>query len=73
MKTEPAADVGGIPKINLNRREAATALGISPRKLDEMVANRNSGIPHLRLGRKVLFPVTPLQAWAESLIGKKVI
>lgn len=59
-------DVNSTPEINrpplaLRTREAADALGISERTLQSLVAN--SEVPHVRLGRAVLFPVRELQDW----------
>ncbi|MBK9383533.1 MAG: helix-turn-helix domain-containing protein [Planctomycetes bacterium] len=42
--------------------EAARRLSISPRKLWELTNRRE--IPHLRIGRSVLYRVAALEAWA---------
>lgn len=47
----------------LRPREAAKALGIGERKLWEITADRASGVPHIRLGRAVLYPVDLLRDW----------
>ncbi|WP_428387342.1 helix-turn-helix domain-containing protein [Mucisphaera sp.] len=54
------------PPINLRPKDAARALGISRRKLWELTADQGSGIPHLRLGRAVLYPVDALKAWVAA-------
>ena len=68
--TAPA--VAPVAPIAYTRKQAAAALGISPRKLDQLVANVDSGLPIVRLGTKVLFPVNRLTTWFTDRIGKKV-
>ena len=51
--------------------EAARLLGISPRKLWSMTADRTSGIPHLKLGRAVLYPVAELKQWLADQVQVK--
>jgi excisionase family DNA binding protein len=46
--------------------EAAEALRISPRKLWELTADRSSGIPVVRLGRSVRYPVDDLRRWLSE-------
>lgn len=45
----------------LRRREAAHVLGISERLLSSLTSQGR--IPHLRLGRAVIYPVASLEAW----------
>jgi len=52
-----------VPPLALRPKEAAVALGISTRKLWEITADRSSGIPVIRLGKAVLYPVAQLQEW----------
>ena len=54
---------GGSPSIRLALKadEAARALGIGERALWSLT-NRNA-IPHVRIGRRVLYPVGALTAW----------
>ena len=52
------------PPLALRPSNAATALGISPRKLWELTAAGE--IPHVRLGRVVLYPASALAAWLEA-------
>ena len=66
------ATTPAVTPIAYNRHQAAAALAISPRKLDELAANTDSGLPLVRVGRKVLFPVEQLQAWFTERIGSKV-
>jgi len=51
----------GVPRMALDRKEAAKALGIGIRLLWEMT-NRNE-IPHFRLGKRVLYSVAALERW----------
>lgn len=53
----PKADI--VPRLALRPKEAAKALGIGVRLLWSLT---NSGrIPHLKLGRTVLYPVAELE------------
>lgn len=55
---------GGTEKLTVNRREAATMLGISERLLWTWT---NAGeIPHVRIGTRVLYPVNTLREWLED-------
>ena len=61
---------GHVPRIGLRPREAAAALGISDRTLWEMT--KKGLIPHMRLGRSVLYRVADLEQWFEdNLSGNK--
>ena len=51
-------------RLGLRPREATTALGVSPRTLWAITADKSSGIPHVRLTPKsVVYPVRELQDW----------
>ena len=50
---------GALPVLALRPREAAKALGISPRTLWTLTTQGH--VPHLRLGRAVLYPVDSLR------------
>ena len=54
----------------LRPRDAARALGIGTRKLWELTADRTSGIPHVRIGRAVVYPFRELQDWLAERAGK---
>ncbi len=51
------------PRLALRPKEAARALGIGERKLWEITADRTSGIPHVRLGRAIVYPTRDLAEW----------
>ncbi len=52
------------PVLGLRPKDAARALGISPRKLWELT---NAGrIPCVRLGSAVVYPVDVLRAWLAA-------
>jgi hypothetical protein len=55
-----------IPRLGLRPREAAEALGISPR----MLSMHQHEIPHLRLGNAVIFPVAELTRWLSERAAK---
>lgn len=50
-----------LARLALRPREAARALGISSRLL--WALTNTGAIPHIRLGRAVLYPVRELTAW----------
>ena len=54
------------PRLALRPKEAAKSLGIGERKLWEITADQASGIPHLRLGRAIVYPVDPLREWLAN-------
>lgn len=56
-KSVPLAD-----RLALRPKEAAEALGLSERKLREVLPQ----LPHIRLGGAVLLPVEGLQAWLRE-------
>jgi hypothetical protein len=50
----------------LRPREAAMAISISERKLWEITADADSGIPYIKLGTVVLYPVSGLERWLNE-------
>ena len=48
----------------LSRHEAAKLLGITDRHVDRLI--RCAGLPHVRLGRRVLIPRAELERWVAS-------
>ncbi len=57
------SDKRDTPTLALRPKDAARALGIGERKLWELTADRTSGIPHVRFGKAVLYPVRELEEW----------
>ncbi|NOS99419.1 MAG: DNA-binding protein [Phycisphaerales bacterium] len=55
-----------MPILGLRPVDAARAIGVSPRKLWEVTADKSSGIPHVRLGKCVVYPVGPLTEWLAA-------
>ena len=53
---------GGAPRLALRPPEAAEALGISERKLREMLPE----LPHIRRGGVLMIPIEPLRRWLEE-------
>ena len=53
------------PKLLLDRREAAEALGISQRMLDTLT-DPHGPLKPVRVGRRVLFSPAVLQRWIDS-------
>jgi excisionase family DNA binding protein len=56
-----AALVQLVPRLSLTREEAADAFGISVGTFD--MWTREHGVPHVRRGRVLLFPISGLQQW----------
>lgn len=52
-----------IPCLAMRSRRTARALDISERKLWEITADQTSGIPHVRLGKAVVYPIRELADW----------
>ena len=59
-----------VPTLALRPKDAAKALGIGERKLWELTADRTSGIPHVRFGRSILYPVRELADWLAERAAK---
>jgi len=55
-------DAGG-KTLAVNAKQAAAMLGISPRTLWQLT--NSSRIPHIRLGRRILYRPDALRAWLE--------
>ncbi len=53
----------GVPRLGLTREEAAAAIGVSPRTVDALIADRTSGFPVARIGSKPIVPVRELVEW----------
>jgi excisionase family DNA binding protein len=52
------------PALAVTARDAALLLSVSPRHLWSLT-NRGE-VPHVRAGRKVLYPVAALEAWLAA-------
>jgi len=64
---ESAGDA--TPRLALRPKEASKALGIGPRLLWSMT-NRGE-IPHIKLGKAVLYPVAELERWLSERAQRK--
>lgn len=60
-----------VPYLAMRPPLAAKALGISKRKLWEITADRTSGIPFVRFGKCVVYPVKLLERWLAEGAQKK--
>src|SRR4051794_17140968 len=63
MSAEQPVAVAPVPRIALDRDEAAAALGMSLRTFERYVQPH---VPMLRLGTKRLVPVAELERWAHE-------
>jgi hypothetical protein len=50
----------------IDAKEAARTLAVSPRKLWAMTFEEQPGLPYIRCGRLVRYPLIDLQKWIES-------
>lgn len=57
-------------KLALRSREAAKAIGISPRLLATLVAQKR--VPHVRINSVLVFPVADLARWLSEQASKEV-
>lgn len=62
MNTAPSAPLA------LDRKGVAKATSLSVRRIDELVKAKE--IPHVRHGRRVIFPVQQIQRWLASRVVK---
>jgi len=61
-----------VPKLALSRKECAYAIGMSTRKIDELIAGRlGSGFPVVYFGTKPMVPIDPLCKWLAEQAKKK--
>jgi hypothetical protein len=59
-------DQGAKAVLLVDARDAARMLAVSLRKLWAMTFEEQPGLPHVRCGRLVRYPVVDLQRWIES-------
>lgn len=65
METE-TSDSFNFATQRMSRPEAATYLGVSPEFLEQDVTTKRHSIPVIKLGRKVAYLKTDLDAWVMS-------
>lgn len=66
---DPADDANTTPRLALRPKEACVALSIGSRLLWTLT-NQNL-VPHVRLGRAVVYPVDELRRWLSEQAQKK--
>lgn len=66
-----AAMPPGLAPRGLSREEAATYIGVSPGKLDQMVADGRMPAPKRIDGRRVWDRLAPLPPWRQRQIERK--
>jgi len=54
------------PALLYTPQQAAEAMAVSPRKLWAMTFEDEPGLPFVRFGRLVRYPIDDLQRWIES-------
>lgn len=57
-------------KLTVSAKEAAVMLGISPRTLWGLT--NASQVPHVKVGRRVLYPVEALEEWVRQRAERSV-
>ena len=62
-------DTGG--RLAFRPHEAAKALGISARTLWQWT--RDGKIPHVRMGKTILYPVAELRAWLAAQVAQQAV
>ncbi len=55
-----------VPRLGLTRVEAAEAIGVSVRLLDQLLADPQSGFPAARVRGRVVIPVAQLRDWLAA-------
>ena len=53
-------------KILLRPREAAQVLAVSERKLWAMTFEESPGLPYVKMGRSIRYPLSELLAWIKT-------
>lgn len=61
VKTTDLEQAAAVPQLALRPKDAARSLGVGARMLWTMTASGQ--IPHVRLGRRILYPLRELQDW----------
>jgi excisionase family DNA binding protein len=62
-KARPARQV---PRLSLSRAETARALGVSVRVIDQLLADKTSGFPFARIGKRIVIPTRELEDWLRD-------
>ena len=57
-----------VPTLALRPQQAALAIGVGRRLFAQLLADRTSGLPVVRIGRAVLIPTRELQDWLSARI-----
>ena len=69
-ETTSIPDSNGTPqRLALTRTEAAKAIGVSPRLIDSLIADRTSGFPIARISGRVVVPIRPLEEWLAKMVN----
>ncbi len=57
-------------RLGLSRVEAAEVLSVSVRTIDNLIADKASGFPIRRIGRKVVIPWLALERWLDQQVDQ---
>jgi excisionase family DNA binding protein len=61
-----------FPEDRLNRKEAASYLGVALVTLAQDVSEKRLNVPFYRVGKKVFYRRTELEVWLESRRGNNL-
>ena len=53
-------------RLALSRVDAATAISVSPRTIDALLADETSGFPHAKIFNRTVIPVRELEDWLTA-------
>ena len=53
-------------RLGYSRVEAAEILSVSVRTIDNLIADKTTGFPVWRIGRKIVIPRTELELWLDE-------
>lgn len=65
------SDETRLPRLAFTRAEAAQSLGLSLRKFDDMLKDKNLNVPQVRIDRKIVIPIDALKTWLIELEQKQ--
>ncbi|MCL4197711.1 MAG: helix-turn-helix domain-containing protein [Phycisphaerales bacterium] len=66
----PDDDRRPVPSIGLRPADACRALGVSRRTLCTWTCDRTLAIPHVRIGKCILYPERELRDWLAARIER---
>lgn len=59
-----------MEKLAISPNELAKSLGIGKSHTFKLI--HTAGFPHIKLGKRIIIPIQPLQEWLKENLGKEV-